>query len=638
MVKYRGKPFRFYIKSSCSAMILSSIILTNALPYDVQAATENDTEISKDTLTKKDLLDKIEKANRQIEQLKQVSTESKRHYKAQLNEAKTSSQIDEILKRVNDLDSKHNQDSRIEMGGQSDLDRKLDQLLTDLNDFSQKVDRGQQSGEDNLNAMKNDMSQTATTKHGEKDNKNDEAMVDKALEDLDHLNQQIHKSNTQTTDTAKDTVVPETDNHHSSDKTPKIANKDHSAQGVLNEVLSNEETDNRVNRLTDKLQGSDKINHAMIEKLAQSNASAQHYTYHKLNTLQTLDRRIADTSLSKNQKSDLLNEVDKTKERIKSQRNIILDELASTDDKKHATKTILESIFNKKEADKILKEMRVNGQTDQQIADQITRHIDQLSLTTSDDLLTSLVDQSQDKTSLISQILQTKLGKDEADKLAKDWTNKGLSNRQIINQLKKHFATTGDTSSDDILKAILNNAKDKKRAIETILATRIERQKAKLLADLITKMEKDQNKIFNLVKSVLNGKADDLLNLQKRLDQKKKDLDYILSPILNRPSLLDRLNKNGKTTDLNKLANLMNRGSNLLDKIPDIPTPKPEKTLTLGKGNGLLSGLLNADGNVSLPKAGETIKEHWLPISVFIGTIGALMIWLSRRNKLKNKA
>ncbi|HEI9965760.1 TPA: hypothetical protein SK657_003105, partial [Staphylococcus aureus] len=58
----------------------------------------------------------------------------------------------------------------------------------------------------------------------------------------------------------------------------------------------------------------------------------------------------------------------------------------------------------------------------------------------------------------------------------------------------------------------------------------------------------------------------------------------------------------------------------------------------LGKGNGLLSGLLNADGNVSLPKAGETIKEHWLPISVIVGAMGVLMIWLSRRNKLKNKA
>ncbi len=631
MAKYRGKPFQLYVKLSCSTMMAISIILTNILPYDAQAASENDTEISKEILSKQDLLDKVDKANRQIEQLKQLSASSKAHYKAQLNEAKTALQIDEIIKRANELDSKDNKGSQIELNGESDIDSKLDQLLKDLNEVSSKVDGGQQSGEDDLNAMKNDMSQTATTKHGEKDDKNDEVMVDKALEDLDHLNQQIRKSK----DTSKDPAVSTTDNNH---EVAKTSNNEGSGHVVLNKFLSNEENQSHSNRLTDKLQGSDKINHAMIEKMAKSNASTQHYTYHKLNTLQSLDQRIANTQLPKNQKSDLMSEVNKTKERIKSQRNIILEELARNNDKKYATQSILESIFNKDEADKILKDIRVDGKTDQQIADQITRHIDQLSLTTSDDLLTSLIDQSQDKSLLISQILQTKLGKSEADKLAKDWTNKGLSNRQIVDQLKKRFASTGDTSSDDILKAILNNAKDKKQAIETILATRIERQKAKLLADLITKIETDQNKIFNLVKSALNGKADDLLNLQKRLNQTKKDIDYVLSPIVNRPSVLDRLNKNGKTTDLNKLANLMNQGSNLLDSISDIPTPKPEKTLTLGKGNGLLSGLLNADGNVSLPKAGETIKEHWLPISVIVGAMGVLMIWLSRRNKLKNKA
>ncbi len=36
---------------------------------------------------------------------------------------------------------------------------------------SSNVDKGQQSGEDDLKAMKNDMSQTATTKHGEKHDK-----------------------------------------------------------------------------------------------------------------------------------------------------------------------------------------------------------------------------------------------------------------------------------------------------------------------------------------------------------------------------------------------------------------------------------------------------------------------------------
>jgi hypothetical protein len=52
--------------------------------------------------------------------------------------------------------------------------------------------------------------------------------------------------------------------------------------------------------------------------------------------------------------------VNKTKERIKSQRNIILEELARNDDKKYATQSILESIFNKDEADKILKDIRVS--------------------------------------------------------------------------------------------------------------------------------------------------------------------------------------------------------------------------------------------------------------------------------------
>jgi hypothetical protein len=36
--------------------------------------------------------------------------------------------------------------------------------------------------------------------------------------------------------------------------------------------------------------------------------------------LQSLDQRIANTQLPKNQKSDLMSEVNKTKERIKSQR------------------------------------------------------------------------------------------------------------------------------------------------------------------------------------------------------------------------------------------------------------------------------------------------------------------------------
>lgn len=631
MAIYRGKPFRFYVKLSCSAIMVSSIMLTNTIPYFAEAATENDTVSTNDRLAKQDLLDKLEQAKHQIQQLTQLSAETKENYKEQLNQAKSASQIDDILKRAKDVEGKSQKSVSIETDKQRDLDKNLDQLLTDLNELSSKVDKGQLNAESKHDVLKNDASTFISNNDKESNHTNDEAMVDQALADLNHFNQQTHKANNHVSDKSKDASMTATINH------PDL-NKGNTSQGILNEVISSEENQSHDNRLTDKLQGSDKINHAMIERLAKGDTQTKHYTFNKLNALKSLDQRITDTALSKSQKADLLNEVDKTKERIKNQCSIILDQLAHTKDKKAATKTILENVFNKDEADKILKTIQLKGQTDQQIADQITRNIDRLSLTTSDDILTAMIEQSKDKKALLSQILQTKLGKAEADKLAKEWTNKGLSNQQIIEQLKKHFATTGDTSSDDILKAILNNAKDKKRAIETILATRIEQQKAKLLADLITKMETDQNKILKLVKSALAGKADDLLNLQKRLNQAKKDLDYIFSPILNRPSLLDRLNKSGKSSDLDKLSRLLNQGSNLLDSIPDLPTPKPEKTLTLGKGNGLLSGLLNDDGNVSLPKAGETLKQHWVQIAVVVGAFGLLMIWMSRRKKVKCKA
>ncbi len=79
MDKYRGKPFQLYVKLSCSTMMAASIILTNILPYDAQAASEKDTENTQEKLSKQDLLDNVDKAIRQIEQLKQLTASSKEH-------------------------------------------------------------------------------------------------------------------------------------------------------------------------------------------------------------------------------------------------------------------------------------------------------------------------------------------------------------------------------------------------------------------------------------------------------------------------------------------------------------------------------------------------------------------------------
>jgi hypothetical protein len=62
--------------------------------------------------------------------------------------------------------------------------------------------------------------------------------------------------------------------------------------------------------------------------------------------------------------------------------------------------------------------------------------------------LTSLIDQSQDKSLLISQILQTKLGKAEADKLAKDWI---IYHLKTCRQLMQNVSSIGQRFGDLII-------------------------------------------------------------------------------------------------------------------------------------------------------------------------------------------
>ncbi|MDN8696620.1 adhesin, partial [Staphylococcus aureus] len=75
----------------------------------------------------------------------------------------------------------------------------------------------------------------------------------------------IHNSKDALIDASIDQSVSKSDSNHVVAKTP---NNDGYGHVVLNKFLSNEENQSHINRLTDKLQGRDKINHAMIEKLA----------------------------------------------------------------------------------------------------------------------------------------------------------------------------------------------------------------------------------------------------------------------------------------------------------------------------------------------------------------------------------
>ncbi len=81
-----------------------------------------------------------------------------------------------------------------------------------------------------------------------------------------------------------------------------------------------------------------------------------------------------------------------------------------------------------------MKRIKTNGRSNEDIANQIAKQIDGLALTSSDDILKSMLDRSKDKESLIKQLLTTRLGNDEAIVLPKIVKPKlvEFSNRRTI--------------------------------------------------------------------------------------------------------------------------------------------------------------------------------------------------------------
>ena len=69
---------------------------------------------------------------------------------------------------------------------------------------------------------------------------------------------------------------------------------------------------------------------------------------------------------------------------------------------------------------------------------------------------------------------------------------------------------------------MINDAKDKRQAIETILQTRINKDKAKIIADVIARVQKDKSDIMDLIHSAIEGKANDLLDIENEQNKLRK--------------------------------------------------------------------------------------------------------------------
>lgn len=725
-----------YLKVSCSALILSSSLVGYGFTKDAFAATQDAETATSETTThvQKDLQDAMNKAKKDIKQLKHLSAVELKSYKEDIESAKNQNEIKNIIKEAkkenkvtaqenttdvsnkdNSTESSSTQDASTEeeekattsndtsADNTSNISNELDNIVSDLDTLSNKVDSGQQKDATTSNESSSSESNTSenttdevtkeepTTEESPKEmpttekpsnqttsSKSETSIVDKLdsiKNDIDSAKKDIESSKENDSNqlpSDENSTEEETTESSSIQDAPTTENTTHSnsnhhiLEGLakLNDTHKDQDLDtdarhHQFDKVNHQLSETEKINQA-IAKIENSQDDASHlYINRKLDQLSDLRDKIQNQAdLAKKDKQAIDNDIETVRKNIENNRDIILNRLQQVSDKQRAAEDILNSVFSKNEAQHILKNIKTKGQSDKQIADQIMKQIDGLTSTTSDDILKSMLEQATNKEDLLKTILSTRLGQNEAATIAKRLANDHLTNSQIVDRLKQAFNQHGLVSSDDILNDILDKTSNRKQAIETMLATKLNQAKANALADIISRVQSDKANALDLVKSTINGKANDLLQLQNSLGQAKNRLNYILDPIVNRPSLLDRITGNtsgsnlgsnllgngldllGGLTGSHLLGNLpsgsslldgLTNGNSLLDGISDIPNPTQGLSLGHLGDDGLLSGLFNSDGNLSLPATGEAIKKNWIPIAAVIAIAGGALVWFSRR-------
>lgn len=616
------------------------------------------------------LKDKIDDAKDDIDRLTHLKEDSRQDYHKQLDDVSDNATLDKIIedakkedRKLKLLDKETHQTTNSDKNASTeknnenvkdtkdndDVTKDLDKILADLDVSSEKVDNPQQkSDETNQVQSQSNVRDTQQTS-----NRNQTSVLD----DLDKIKQDTTlDEDVNTTKTQQGSKrasnqrqdAQQDSKDQSQETTKKLPQTNIKEQQTLDDLkhIANEadvkqsdhKQDEHVGKITKELEGSDKIDQAISSQLASNKMNDDQYINNKRDTLKALEKDVNQRSdFNKQRKQALKQDIRQTEQRMNQQHDLILNQLQQSKDKHKATQSILDKVMSQNEAKQAMKRIQTKGKTDHQIANQIDKQLDGLAHTSSDNILKSMLDQSKDKESLIKQLLTTRLGNDEADRIAKKLLSQNLSNSQIVEQLKRHFNSQGTATADDILNGVINDAKDKRQAIETILQTRINKDKAKIIADVIARVQKDKSDIMDLIHSAIEGKANDLLDLEKRAKQAKKDLEYILDPIKNRPSLLDRINKGvGDSNSIfdrpSLLDKLHSRGS-ILDKLDH---SAPENGLSLDNKGGLLSDLFDDDGNISLPATGEVIKQHWMPVAVVLMSLGGALIFMARRKKHQN--
>ena len=632
-------------KFSTMALIISTSLMGYSMTSipSVEAKDKADLNIETHSNSENTLEKRIQEGKEKIDKLKNIKGSQKDASIKEITKAKSIEEVEAILKKAKKVDNKIIEQNRV----QSHLienDKK--EVSEDKKSVKSELDSKKyiaSSVKEKSNHIKEQDSIDLFDQEDLQDNTFDANLNQRdTKQDISHL-VDMGKLNEESKDIAD--MNDSEENKNTTSENDKSAVKENNQDGLAFKDTSNTES-NQMQQSDEIKKDIDKVttNHSKVKD------NLDYYVENKENNLKILDSKLSERdSISAKNKEKLKKEIEKTQQSLKKQNDVVLNHLQSVNNKEQAVKDIVSGTFDEKSAQSILERIDTKGKTDQQIASQVVSELDNLSTTTSDDILKSMFDKTSDKQELIKTILLTKFDHIDTSKIVGEIMRKNPSNEQIVALIKHHFGD--NVTSDDILENILDQSHDKRKALETMLATKLNDAKAKALADVIAKKEDSKHNLLNLMKSGINNELNDLLKADKDISKFKDDMHGLFEPLKYTPSLsnkfdgslLDRDEQMRKLSGNSKLLgtpslfdDLFNRNS-ILDGIKDISNPSPGRALSLGDSSGsFLSGLFDNNGDFSLPDTGTVVKKSTIPLGILLFIIGGGLIWFTKRNKSKN--
>lgn len=465
----------------------------------------------------------------------------------------------------------------------------------------------------------------------------------KSIDAIDRLLNEVKSTSTQNTRQLEEARVIREQLNNNMDRF--FAELNHSVNkvdgGKLNDV--NLDTTTSARHLLDELNQKDpkssdiKTDIQQLLALPNGAMAFDNYVATKTESLKAFEARLAQQpNLSEERKALLSKEIDAIKHQLNTQNDLVLNRLKSSSHKTEAVTSLIRQTFNDREADTILKRVQTKDKTDAQIANQLVSEFDRLSAHSSDDVLRSMIDNTSNPQELLEALLSTRYDTVEAAKIASDILKGHPNSAQIVNRLKQRYGP--HMTGDDILENVLDQAHDKRQALETILGSQFNDETARALAKRIANKADSRAALLKQLKSDADGRLNDIIKAKNDLDRIKVQIDKMIGFLEGMDGVLNDHLRGGQSHLLTPFS-LFDRalsGKSILDRIPDIPNPTQGRALSLIKpSDDFLSGLFDHEGNFDLPAAGRVAKQTLLPLGIVLVIIGGFIIWITHRRKSK---